>query len=248
MLTRDGRMNSDASRKVKQIKHLTQFLVPAVEEYKKTQKFLRMLDLGSGKSYFGFYIYETLLKEVHNSEIISIESREDLSSKSQLLAQKLGFERMSFKACTIQQAMKEVPQAVDVVVALHACDTATDEAISFGVGKNSKWIVFVPCCQAELSRTMDTSEVRVKHLRQLFRHPHHKREFMSHLTNVFRGLFLESQGYKVRVSELVGWEHSLKNEIWIAERHQQSNPQARAELERLREEFGVFPSLLGAKF
>ncbi len=87
-------------------------------------------------------------------------------------------------------------------------------------------------------------EASKKPERQLWRHPIQRREFGAHLTNVLRGLFLEAHGYKVRVTEFVGLEHTLKNEFIFAERHQQSNAQARAEFMRLAEQFGAAPSLL----
>jgi len=83
-----------------------------------------------------------------------------------------------------------------------------------------------------------------KPLRQLWRHPIQRREFGAHLTNVLRGLFLEAHGYKVRVTELTGLEHSLKNEFIFAERHQRANPAAKVEFEKLIDEIGVVPSLL----
>jgi hypothetical protein len=82
--------------------------------------------------------------------------------------------------------------------------------------------------------------------RQLWRHPIQRREFGAHLTNVLRGLFLEAHGYKVRVTELTGLEHSLKNEFLFAERHQHANAAAKAEYERLAQQFGAQPKLLRA--
>ena len=79
---------------------------------------------------------------------------------------------------------------------------------------------------------------------QLWRHPIQRREFGAHLTNVLRGLFLEAHGYKVRVTELTGLEHSLKNELIYAERHQRSNPRAKSEFEKLAKEIGAQPQLL----
>ena len=81
-------------------------------------------------------------------------------------------------------------------------------------------------------------------LDQLWRHPIQRREFGAHLTNVLRGLFLEAHGYKVRVTELTGFEHTQKNELIFAERHQRSNPRARVEFEKLAKEIGVVPGLL----
>ena len=128
-----------------------------------------------------------------------------------------------------------------MVTALHACDTATDDAIRFALRHDAKTIALVPCCQAEVSRLL---QGQAGALRQLWRHPIQRREFGAHVTNVIRGLVLEAHGYKVRVTELTGLEHSLKNELIIAERHQRSNLQARTELERLIEQLGVRPALL----
>jgi hypothetical protein len=102
-------------------------------------------------------------------------------------------------------------------------------------------VALVPCCQAELARALEGHKGP---LDQLWRHPIQRREFGAHATNVMRALFLESKGYKVRVTELVGWEHSLKNELILAERHQRTNAMAKAELDRLVEQLGVRPALL----
>jgi hypothetical protein len=133
--------------------------------------------------------------------------------------------------------------AVDIVTALHACDTATDEAILFALEHQAKYVALVPCCQAELAHTLESAK---NGLDQLWRHPIQRREFGAHLTNVLRGLFLEAHGYKVRVTELTGLEHSLKNEFIFAERHQRFNARARAEFEKLAKEVGAAPSLLSA--
>ena len=112
-----------------------------------------------------------------------------------------------------------LPEQVEIVTALHACNTATDDAIRFGLEKNAKFMVLVPCCQAEVA------EVLRKHknesfgktpLSEIWRHPIHTREFGSQITNVLRCLQLEAHGYQVTVTELVGWEHSMKNELIIA--------------------------------
>ncbi len=129
----------------------------------------------------------------------------------------------------------------DVVTALHACDTATDEAILFALENDAKFVALVPCCQAEVARELDHNKGP---LHELWRHPIQRREFGAHLTNVMRGLFLEAYGYKVRVTELTGLEHSLKNEFIFAERHQRSNAQARGEFDRLVQQMGVAPKLL----
>ena len=116
------------------------------------------------------------------------------------------------------------------------------QAIQFALRHEARIVALIPCCQAEIARQLDSAKGP---LQQLWRHPIQRREFGAHITNVMRGLYLESQGYKVTVTEFVGLEHSLKNELILAERHQKSNPMAKRELDRLVEQIGVKPALLG---
>jgi len=106
-----------------------------------------------------------------------------------------------------------------VVTALHACNTATDDAIRFALQKHAKYIVVVPCCQAEVAGVLrqNKSKSLGNALTEIWRHPLHTREFGSQITNVLRCLQLEAHGYQVSVTELVGWEHSMKNELIIAQ-------------------------------
>jgi hypothetical protein len=124
---------------------------------------------------------------------------------------------------------------VDVVTALHACNTATDDAIDFALKKKAKHIVLVPCCQAEIAAVLRKNkgkDLGRSALTEIWRHPIHTREFGSQITNVLRCLQLESHGYQVTVTELVGWEHSMKNELIIAT---YKNLPRRRPSERLRE-------------
>jgi hypothetical protein len=113
----------------------------------------------------------------------------------------------------------KLPQRADVVTALHACNTATDDAIRFALKKHAKFIVLVPCCQAEVASVLRKNKgksLAMSALTEIWRHPLHTREFGSQVTNVLRCLQLEAHGYQVNVTELVGWEHSMKNELIIA--------------------------------
>ncbi len=120
--------------------------------------------------------------------------------------------------------------------------TATDDAIRFALRHKAKVVALIPCCQAEVASLLEGAKPAP--IDQLWRHPMHRREFGAHATNVLRGLVLEAQGYKVRVTEFTGLEHSLKNELILATRHQQSNPIARRKLDQLVEQLGVRPALL----
>ncbi len=156
------------------------------------------------------------------SHIYGIETREELVNHSQAnWRSSLGFGGMSFLNLSVAEsiASDKLPAKVDVVTALHACDTATDDAIHFALKKQAKHIVLVPCCQAEVAAVLRKNkgkQLAKDALTELWRHPIHTREFGSHLTNVLRCLQLEAHGYQVTVTELVGWEHSMKNELIVA--------------------------------
>src|SRR5487761_2018752 len=222
ILTRDGKMNQDSRRKLKQVYHLYQFIEPLLQEVGIENGEIALVDHGAGKSYLGFILYDLFFKALNNdSHIYGIETREELVTYSRELAQQLGFGRMSFLNLSVAQsiASDKLPARVNVVTALHACDTATDDAIHFAIKKHAQCIVLVPCCQAEVASVLRKNKGRQlakEALTELWRHPIHTREFGSHITNVLRCLQLEAHGYQVTVTELVGWEHSMKNEFIIA--------------------------------
>jgi hypothetical protein len=240
ILTREGALNADSRRKLKQVLHLTQILRPALEALLKDSQEPVLADLGAGKSYLGFVLYDLILGPAGRGRVIGVETRAELTEASRVLATESGFERMEFVSSPIGEAVLPGGRA-DMVTALHACDTATDDAIRFALRHEAKTIALVPCCQAEIAQLLKAEKGP---LRQLWRHPIQRREFGAHVTNVIRGLVLEAHGYMVRVTELTGLEHSLKNELILAERHQHGNAQAKAELERLIDQLGVRPALL----
>jgi len=222
ILTQDGKMNQDSRRKLKQVFHLTQLIEPLIKKILENQSQMNMVDFGAGKSYLGFILQDLVCKlQSKPCHIIGIEIREELVTYSKNLAKQLNFEQMEFRHLSAEEALIDpnLPHQIDLVTALHACNTATDDAIRFALTRKVKHLVLVPCCQAEVasllkkSRSQTTSE---KHLLQMWRHPIHAREFGSHITNVLRCLQLESYGYEVTVTELVGWEHSMKNELIMA--------------------------------
>lgn len=240
ILTRDGKLNADSRRKLKQVQHLVQLIRAPLDRLFEEKPDVRLADLGAGKSYLGFILYDLIFAAKPEGSIVSVESREDLTAKAKDLAAAAGFDRMQFVTGAIGSVV--LPERIDMVTALHACDTATDDAIRFALQHQARVIALVPCCQAEVSRLL---EGQPKHpLHQLWRHPIQRREFASNLTNVIRALYLESQGYKVRVTELVGWEHAMKNEVILAERHQMSNAQARGELLALLDRLPARPALV----
>ncbi len=235
ILTRDGKMNQDSRRKLKQIYHLYQFIEPLLQEILLDHPNITLVDHGAGKSYLGFILYDLFFKSLKgSSQIYGIETREELVSKSRELAARLNFPRMTFLNLSVADSIISalLPEKVDVVTALHACNTATDDAIRFALAKQAKFVVLVPCCQAEVAAALKKNKGRHladSPLTELWRHPIHTREFGSHLTNVLRCLLLESHGYQVTVTELVGWEHSMKNELIIASRTDASEEKSHGE-------------------
>ncbi len=232
ILTRDGKMNQDSRRKLKQVYHLYQFIEPLMQQVLDAKSAVSLVDHGAGKSYLGFILYDLFFKPLLNdsaasdvarsSKIYGIETRDELVTRSRELAQRLQFPGMEFLNLSVAESTtsQALPEQIDIVTALHACNTATDDAIEFALKKKARFMVLVPCCQAEVAAELRKSKgdaVRNNPLSEMWRHPIHTREFGSQITNVLRCLQLESHGYQVRVTELVGWEHSMKNELIVAE-------------------------------
>ncbi|MCF8208406.1 MAG: SAM-dependent methyltransferase [Rhodoferax sp.] len=262
ILTRDAKLNQDSRRKLKQVYHLYRFIEKILQELGEDrsdaapcsdpQTGLTLADHGAGKSYLGFILYDLYFKFQPLSHLFGVETRPELVQKSRELAAKLGFERMSFVNLSVAEASESdvLPRHIDVVTALHACDTATDDAIRFGLQKGARAMVLVPCCQAEIARSLNAHKaltLKRTPLAELWRHPMHTREFGSQITNVLRCLYLEAQGYQVSVTELVGWEHSMKNELIIARNIQRPNRLAARRLIELLDEFGL-TELLHTRF
>ncbi|MFC3458799.1 class I SAM-dependent methyltransferase [Massilia haematophila] len=221
ILTRDGKLNQDSRRKLKQVYHLYNFIEPLLNDVRAEKNGVSLVDHGAGKSYLGFILYDLFFKSLDDaSHIYGIETREELVAKSTELAARLGFANMSFLPLSVAESTtsSKLPPTVDIVTALHACNTATDDAIDFALKKKAKRMVLVPCCQAEVASVLRKNKGRdlKSPLTEIWRHPIHTREFGSQVTNVLRCLQLEAHGYQVTVTELVGWEHSMKNELIVA--------------------------------
>jgi hypothetical protein len=256
ILTRDGKLNQDSRRKLKQVYHLFQFIEPLLASVQAEKGGVMLVDHGAGKSYLGFILYDLFFKQQASSlehaspehasptpmsHIYGIETREELVERSTELAARLGFDGMSFLNLSVADSIvsPQLPETVDVVTALHACDTATDDAIRFALAKRARHLVLVPCCQAEVAGVLRRNKGKslASALTEVWRHPLHTREFGSQITNVLRCLQLEAHGYQVSVTELVGWEHSMKNELIVA---QYRNLPRQRPSERLNEILDMF--------
>jgi len=242
LLTREGDLNADSLRKLKQVNHLVRLLSPAVEDVLERFGDPLVVDCCAGKGYLGFILYELFLGPAGKGTLVGIESRPELAEKAEALARALGYERMRFHAGAVEEA--PLPGRVHLVTALHACDTATDDALLVAARHNADHVAVVPCCQAEVARQLAEGRGGSPPVAELSRHPWHRREFGSHLTNVIRALALEALGYQVTVTELAGWEHSLKNELLLGRKARGESAAARERLEALLAASGVRPKVV----
>lgn len=244
ILTREGKLNQDSRRKLKQVYHLFQFIEPLLKQLQLKHDDFYVVDHGAGKSYLGFILVDLFLRHhAPRASMIGIETRQELVEKTQKLAVDLGFTQMRFLNESVAQSINSssLPAEIDLVTALHACNTATDDAIRFGLAKKAEFMVLVPCCQAEVASVLRKNKAKQLKdpLTEIWRHPLHTREFGSQVTNTLRCLQLEAHGYQVTVTELVGWEHSMKNELLIAQRKSPPKPHTIARLEALLERLGL---------
>ena len=244
LLTRDGQLNADARRKLKQIRHLVGLLRPALDDALARHAAPTIVDCGAGKSALGALLYELVLGPAGRGALWAIEARPELVAGAAARAARHGQERLHLVPGLIADA--EVPERLHVVTALHACDTATDDALALAIARGADHVAVVPCCQAEVARQLAAGAVRDPADAALVQHALHRREVGSHLTNVVRGLCLAAHGYKVTVTELVGWEHSAKNELILGKRVHRYDARARATLRAVLDRFQIEPALIRA--
>ena len=158
ILTRDGKLNQDSRRKLKQVYHLYQFIEPLLAEALAERPDIELVDRGAGKSYLGFILYDLFFKaHAPGGRIHGIETRDELVMSSRRLADKLGFSAgMRFQNLSVADSItsERLPARIDVVTALHACNTATDDALRFALARRARFIVLVPCCQAEVAAAL----------------------------------------------------------------------------------------------
>ncbi|MCO5164903.1 MAG: SAM-dependent methyltransferase [Planctomycetes bacterium] len=239
-----GNLQADSRRKLKQVNHLVRLLTPALDDVLARHGAPVIVDAAAGNAYLGFVLYELFLGPAGRGELVAVEPRPDLAARVRERAAALGYERLRVLEGPVQEV--ELPERVHALVALHACDTATDDALLAALARQADHVAVVPCCQAEVARQLKElapDAVDDPGVRALWKHPWHRRELGSHLTNVLRALALEARGHQVTVTELAGWEHAVKNELILARRVGREHAGARRELEALLARIPVRPTL-----
>lgn len=237
-----GRATADSARKIKQISHFLRLLEPALTDICTRYPDPVVVDAGAGKSYLGLAIHAVMRHRWGRGRTLAIESRAELNRAVEGVVTALGIEGYETHEARIVDAV--LPERVHLVVGLHACDRATDEALVQALRANADHIALVPCCQAELASLWKATPPPA--WPALVRHAWHRRELGAHATNVLRALVLEAHGYQTTVTELAGWEHSLKNELILGRRVARFHRPAQAALAQHVAAIGVRPWLLDA--
>jgi hypothetical protein len=244
LVGRDGALHADSLRKLKQVNHLVQLLRPALDDLRERHpQHAEIVDAGAGNAYLGFVLYELFLRDWPGARLTCIEPRADLAAQVRERAKRLGFDRLSVAQASVVEA--QLPERVHLVLALHACDTATDDAMALAVRRSADHVAVVPCCQAEVAAQLKAApREALQPWPLLWSHPIHRREIGAHLTNVVRALALQSFGYQVTVTELTGWEHSLKNELILGRRVHREHRPSRNQLADLLRATQVRPKIV----
>jgi hypothetical protein len=209
IMTNDGRIRADMQRKFKQINEFLR-LVDETDTFKDfKEKSVHVVDFGCGNAYLTFAIYY-YLRDILNldAHVIGVDIKADLIESHQEKAKALGWDQLTFHTGTISSFQPHV--IPDIVLALHACDTATDDALAQGIRWNSKLIVCAPCCQHELQEQMSHIPMPTQ-LLPIFHHGILFERMGDILTDTFRATILRIMGYRTDVTQFVPIEHTAKN-------------------------------------
>lgn len=210
------------ARKWKQINRFIEVLEPALRKAGLLDaERLRVADFGCGRGYLSFAVALHLAQQGVAAEVRGVELREDLVAETETLARELGLEGLHFAQGDVGHA--EV-RPLDLMIALHACDTATDHALHHGLRAGARVIVCAPCCHKQLRGQLQPPTA----LRPLFKHGVHLGQEAEMLTDGLRALLLEAQGYEAQVFEFVSLEHTQKNKMILAVRRDGIDEAARA--------------------
>ena len=250
IMTQDGKIRADMQRKFKQINEFLRLVDETGSFVHFRESPLHVVDFGCGNAYLTFavyyYLHDILQLDAH---VVGVDIKADLIERHQEKAQALGWSQLTFQTSRISEYTSEI--VPDVVLALHACDTATDDALAQGIRWGSKLIVCAPCCQHELQQQM--SQVPMPNaLLPIFQHGILFERVGDILTDTFRASILRILGYRTDVTQFVPIEHTAKN---LMIRAVKTSPAGNArwieEYRNLKEFWQVTPyleRLLGAQY
>jgi len=228
----DGQILQNGRRKFRQINKYIELISHLLRE-QPLPKDARIVDMGSGKGYLTFGLYDYLVNETHLPiKMTGVELRPDLVKTCTTIAQQNKFEDLEFIAGDIHQY--DPAGGIDMLIALHACDTATDEAIAKGIRAQAQLIIVAPCCHKQVRKAMRPPAT----LLPMLQHGILLERQAEMLTDAIRSLLLEAHGYKTKVFEFIGTEHTPKN-VMITAIKSEPRPGALAEINQLKAQFGI---------
>lgn len=234
--TADGEVRSKQRDKWKQINKFVEIIGDLVERSElKNAKKLRIIDMGSGKGYLTFAVFEHFRKSLgENAElsVTGIEARKDIVDLCNKIASEGNYKGVNFVVGNI--AEQEISEA-DIVIALHACDTATDDALYKGIKAEANIIIASPCCHKEIRPQIAAPEI----LKGVLKHGTLLERTAETLTDGIRALLLEKSGYSTKVFEFVPTEHTPKNNMIAAVRSDRTATDAAEQISAIKETFGI---------
>jgi len=213
LVGKDGAVRNDAQDKFRQINKMVEIFAPLIQALK--EKNPRILDMGAGKGYLDFALYDYLSTVAQRPvDIVGVEMRKGLVEEGNRIAAASGFSGLHFAEGTI---LDFDASGADAVIALHACDTATDDAIYQGIKAGAQLIAVAPCCHKQVRRQMEAGSADGR-LDFLLRHGTFMEKQAEMVTDGLRALLLEASGYRTKVFEFVSDAHTPKNNLIVAQR------------------------------
>jgi len=235
-----GSFYSEREKKAFEIAHFTSHVVRAVSNISRKRD-VTLLDCGCGRSYLSFFVDYILKKLRRDIDFIGVDSNPDLIETCRQIKDRLGFTNMQFfQSEIIDFKPKEKP---NIICALHACDTATDEALALGIKLEARYIMAAPCCQRQLVRQVGRISKKMPAMQPLVSTKISKEYVGVALTETLRKLALESFGYKVDMFEFISTRHTPKNILLRAEKKRTCNNESLEMYRGLRDCFNVKPKI-----
>jgi len=225
VLNANFEIRREMSDKYKQINQYIELLAPVLSELKLPDNY-HVVDMGSGKGYLTFALYDYLTNQLKQTiTMTGVEYREDLVNTCSAIAKKANFNKLQFMKGSIVETKLD---KIDILIALHACDTATDDAIFRGIQSNAALIVCAPCCHKQIRKAMKVPN----ELANITRFGILKERQAEIITDTIRAMILEAFGYKTNVFEFISLEHTPKNVMIVGRK---TNPIGRNKTEILNE-------------
>lgn len=213
----DWEVRREMSDKYKQINKYIELLAPYLNELALTENF-HVVDMGSGKGYLTFALYDYLTNNLkQHVNMTGVEFREDLVEICNSIAVKAEFDQLNFVKGTIEETELE---KIDILIALHACNTATDDAIYRGIKSDASLIVCAPCCHKQIRKAMNVTN----ELSNITKFGILKERQAEIITDTLRAMIMEAFGYKTNVFEFIQLEHTPKNVMIVGKKTQDNNP------------------------